>query len=88
MENNARIVIVEDDDTIALGLVQALRFAGYEVRHFDRGETALDGIAEWKPNLVILDVMLPGIDGLTVLKYLREGSKSSRHHAHRKDGSE
>ena len=52
MENNARIVIVEDDDTIALGLVQALRFAGYEVRHFDRGETALDGIAEWKPNLV------------------------------------
>ncbi len=72
MESNARIVVVEDDDTIALGLVQALRFAGYEVRHFDRGETALDGIAEWKPNLVILDVMLPGIDGLTVLKYLRE----------------
>ena len=71
MENNARIVVVEDDDTIALGLVQALRFAGYEVRHFDRGETALDGIAEWNPNLVILDVMLPGIDGLTVLKYLR-----------------
>jgi len=72
MEKSARIVVVEDDDTIALGLVQALRFAGYEVRHFDRGETALDGIAEWKPNLVILDVMLPGIDGLTVLKYLRE----------------
>ena len=71
MEKSARIVVVEDDDTIALGLVQALRFAGYEVRHFDRGETALDGIAEWKPNLVILDVMLPGIDGLTVLKYLR-----------------
>ena len=72
MEKTARIVVVEDDDTIALGLVQALRFAGYEVRHFDRGETALDGIAEWKPHLVILDVMLPGIDGLTVLKYLRE----------------
>jgi DNA-binding response OmpR family regulator len=72
MEQAARVVVVEDDDTIALGLVQALRFAGYEVRHFDRGETALDGIAEWKPQLVILDVMLPGIDGLTVLKYLRE----------------
>ena len=72
MEKSARIVVVEDDDTIALGLVQALRFAGYEVRHFDRGETALDGIAEWKPSLVILDVMLPGVDGLTVLKYLRQ----------------
>lgn len=73
MEASARIVVVEDDDTIALGLVQALRLAGYEVRHFDRGETALDGIAQWKPDLVILDVMLPGIDGLTVLRYLRDG---------------
>jgi len=75
MEDSARIVVVEDDDTIALGLVQALRFAGYDVRHFDRGETALDGIAEFKPGLVILDVMLPGIDGLTVLRYLRERDK-------------
>jgi len=75
MEKSARIVVVEDDDTIALGLVQALRFAGYDVRHFDRGETALDGIAEFKPGLVILDVMLPGIDGLTVLRYLRERDK-------------
>ena len=75
MEKSARIVVVEDDDTIALGLVQALRFAGYDVRHFDRGETALDGIADFKPALVILDVMLPGIDGLTVLRYLRERDK-------------
>ncbi len=75
MEKPARIVVVEDDDTIALGLVQALRFAGYDVRHFDRGETALDGIAQWRPQLVILDVMLPGVDGLSVLRYLRETDK-------------
>lgn len=76
MEQPAKVVVVEDDDTIALGLVQALKFAGYDVRHFDRGETALDGIASFKPDLVLLDVMLPGIDGLTVLRYLRESDRS------------
>ncbi len=71
-QEGARIVVVEDDATIALGVETALRHQGYMVRTFDRGETALDTIRSWEPHLVILDRMLPGIDGLTILRYLRE----------------
>ena len=67
----ARIMVVEDDETIALGLTAALRHAGYEVRRYDRAEIALDETEEWNPNLIILDRMLPGVDGLTALRYLR-----------------
>ncbi len=71
MVDNARIVVVEDDDTIAMGLVQALKHAGHRVQHYDRGETALDAISSWRPHLVILDWMLPGVSGIEVLKYIR-----------------
>jgi DNA-binding response OmpR family regulator len=71
-QEGLKIVVVEDDETIALGLEIALKHQGYQVRHFDRGETALDTISSWKPHLVILDRMLPGIDGVTMLRYLRE----------------
>ena len=69
-----RIMVVEDDDTIALGLTAALRHAGYEVRHYDRAEIALDELKDWEPHLMVLDRMLPGVDGLTALKYIRASS--------------
>ncbi len=72
MVENARIVVVEDDDTIAMGLVQALKHAGHRVQHYDRGETALDAISTWNPHLVLLDWMLPGVSGIEVLKYIRQ----------------
>lgn len=71
MTDRARILVVEDDDTIALGVVRALQHAGHEVRRFDRMETAIDTLADWAPQLVILDVMLPGASGLDMLRYLR-----------------
>ncbi len=71
----ARIVLVEDDETLSLGLVQALKHAGHQVQHFDRGETALDAIASWQPDLLILDWMLPGISGIDVLKYVRQTNR-------------
>ena len=67
----ASLFIVEDDETIALGLVTALEHAGYRVQHFDRGESALEALAEDPPDLVVLDVMLPGIDGIEVLRRLK-----------------
>lgn len=73
-EASARVMMVEDDETIALGVQTALKMAGYEVRHYERAERALDDIKTWKPHLVILDRMLPGIDGLSALKYIREQS--------------
>ena len=72
----ARIMMVEDDETIALGVQTALKMAGSEVRHYDRAELALDDLRDWKPHLVILDRMLPGIDGLSALTYIREQSEA------------
>jgi len=73
---SARIMVVEDDETIALGLTAALRHAGHDVRRYDRAEIALDEIGDWQPHLMVLDRMLPGVDGLTALKYLRASSPS------------
>jgi DNA-binding response OmpR family regulator len=70
----ARIMVVEDDETIALGLTAALRHAGHEVRRYDRAEIALDELKDWEPHLMVLDRMLPGVDGLTALKYIRASS--------------
>lgn len=71
-EQTSCVMIVEDDDTIALGLKSALEHAGYEAVHFDRGETALEWAKEHTPDVALLDVMLPGIDGLEVLRQLKE----------------
>jgi DNA-binding response OmpR family regulator len=69
-----RVMVVEDDETIALGLTAALRHAGYDVRRYDRAEIALDELKDWEPHLMVLDRMLPGVDGLTALKYIRASS--------------
>ena len=68
MEQRERIVVIEDEETIALGLVSALRSAGYDPEHYDTGEAGLEAILADPPALVLLDLMLPGIDGLEVLK--------------------
>lgn len=71
-EERLRVMVVEDDETISLGLKMALEHAGYAVRHFDRGELALDALDQWPPHLLILDIMLPGVDGITILQYVRQ----------------
>jgi DNA-binding response OmpR family regulator len=71
-EERLRVMVIEDDETISLGLKMALEHAGYAVRHFDRGELALDALDQWPPHLMILDIMLPGVDGLTILQYVRQ----------------
>jgi DNA-binding response OmpR family regulator len=70
--NAARILVVEDDPAIRRGLVDALKFAGHEVRDTEDGAAALELVAEALPDLVLLDVMLPGLNGLEVLARLRE----------------
>ena len=70
-EARPHILVVEDDGTIALGVVRALEMDGYEVSHASTGEQALEIAAEREPDLVLLDWMLPGIDGLEVLQQLK-----------------
>jgi two-component system response regulator ResD len=68
-----RILVVEDDLTVAEVVVDYLRHAGLEPRHAADGQTALELAATWRPDLVVLDLMLPGVSGLEVCRRLREG---------------
>jgi DNA-binding response OmpR family regulator len=67
----AKILIVEDDDAMAAALRDGFAFEGYDVSHAKDGEAALGMARARKADLVILDVMLPKLSGLDVLKHLR-----------------
>jgi DNA-binding response OmpR family regulator len=69
---NARVLVVDDDPTVAEVVGDYLRHAGMEPRHAADGHTALRLAGTWRPDLVVLDVMLPGIDGLEVCRRLRD----------------
>ncbi|MEA2227886.1 MAG: two-component system, OmpR family, response regulator MprA [Solirubrobacteraceae bacterium] len=66
-----RVLVVEDDDEIAQTLQRSLRLDGYEVRIAADGEAALDQAAAYNPDLVILDLGLPKLDGIEVARRLR-----------------
>ncbi|HXI41109.1 MAG TPA: response regulator transcription factor [Bryobacteraceae bacterium] len=67
----ATILIVEDEPDMATGLRDNLEFEGYEVRIARDGEEALASAAEWAPDLILLDLMLPRRNGLDVCRELR-----------------
>jgi two-component system response regulator MprA len=67
-----RVLVVEDDEEIALVLQRSLRLEGYEVRIAGDGEAALDQSAAFNPDLVILDLGLPKLDGIEVARRLRK----------------
>ncbi|HEX5830987.1 MAG TPA: response regulator transcription factor [Gemmatimonadaceae bacterium] len=68
-----RILLVEDNPDLAFGLKTGLEIEGYEVQTAEDGPTGLRLALESEPDLVILDLMLPGMDGYRVLRSLREG---------------
>jgi len=66
-----RILVVEDESHLAEGLKLNLTLEGYEVRIAADGSSALQEWKDWHPNLIVLDIMLPQIDGLSVLRNIR-----------------
>ena len=68
-----RVLVVEDDEDIALALQRSLRMEGYEVRVAPDGEAALQAAGSFLPDLVVLDLGLPKIDGIEVARRLRSG---------------
>ncbi len=68
-----RLLLVEDDELLSSGLEVALRQAQYTVEHVDTGEAALSALAHNDFDMMVLDLGLPGIDGIAVLKALRAG---------------
>ncbi len=66
-----KILLVEDDDNLANVYQARLEVEGFEVRRVPNGEDALAVATEYKPDLVLLDVMMPKVDGFDVLDILR-----------------
>ncbi|SDU84767.1 response regulator transcription factor [Jiangella alkaliphila] len=71
METARRILLVEDDATVAEVVVAYLRRAGHTVEHAADGESGLRAFAARRPDLVVLDLMLPGVDGREVIRRIR-----------------
>jgi two-component system response regulator MprA len=67
-----RVLVVEDDEDIAHALQRSLRMEGYDVRLAADGERALEQAGKFLPDLVVLDLGLPKIDGIEVARTLRE----------------
>src|SRR5581483_2929160 len=67
----AKILVVEDDPNIALGLEEVLKSESFEVAVCRRGDQAIEAYQKQKPALIVLDVMLPGLSGYDVCKQLR-----------------
>ncbi len=71
-ETRRRILIVDDDPVIARLLQVNFRLEGYEVETASRGDEVLEKARAQRPDIVVLDVMMPGIDGWEVCRRLKE----------------
>ncbi len=69
---SARILLVEDNPDLAEGVEYNLRLEGYDVSIADNGRTAIERAQAWNPDLVLLDLMLPEMDGYQVLRAIRQ----------------
>lgn len=71
MQTNNRILLVDDEKDILEFLSYNLKKEGFEVATCSDGQAALDTILEFKPNLIVLDVMMPGMDGIETCENIR-----------------
>jgi|SRR5579884_993171 len=71
MEQSARVAVIDDEPAIRSLLENELAEAGFEVRAARDGLAGLDLVREWKPDLILLDVMMPKVDGISILPRYR-----------------
>jgi DNA-binding response OmpR family regulator len=72
-----RVLVIEDSSDLAQGLRYNLELEGYAVKVAEDGNTGLSLTREWEPDLVILDLMLPGLDGYQVLRSMRADGRKT-----------
>jgi two-component system alkaline phosphatase synthesis response regulator PhoP len=72
MENSEKILIIEDDPSILLGLEKNLKYEGFKVLVARDGEVGLEMAVDEKPDLVVLDLMLPSVNGFEICRILRK----------------
>src|SRR5262245_32320935 len=70
----SKVLIVEDEESLLFTLAHSMKREGYHVITASRGDDALKLAREQEPDLILLDVMLPGIDGIQVCRLLRRDS--------------
>jgi len=76
MDDTTRILVVDDEPNITDLLAMALRYEGFAVETAHAGRAAIDRVASFRPQLIVLDIMLPDIDGFEVARRLvRDGEK-------------
>jgi len=72
MSDQDFILVVEDDKTIGIGIVAALEHERFDVQHVTTAEQALDAVRTRTPDLMICDIMLPGMDGLQLMRRVKQ----------------
>ena len=72
MKDQPSVLVVDDDANIRHLMRLYLEKEGFDVREADRGDTAVEEFRRLPPDLILLDVMLPGMDGYQVLKAVRK----------------
>lgn len=80
MKPKAKILLVEDDDTLAEIYRQRLQLEGFNTRRSKDGEEALKDAIEFNPDLILLDVMMPRMNGFDVLDILRNTEQTKNMH--------
>lgn len=74
MKKHPYIMVIDDEQTVLRLLDRTLKLEGYSVIMADNGSAALDLLEEHSPDLVILDIMMPGLDGMQTLNFIRQRS--------------
>lgn len=72
-----RVLIVDDEDNVSFLIASALRLAGCETLTVDSGTRAVTEVARFAPHVIVLDIMLPDIDGFEVLRRVRAGGSTA-----------
>lgn len=80
MQTNKKILLVEDDEALAAVYKSRLELEGFETMEVNNGEKALSAAIEFRPDLILLDVMMPKISGFDVLDILRNTPETANIH--------
>jgi len=74
---NARILIVEDNEFNSILLEDILRVKGYDTFHVDDGSKVPEAVASVNPDLILMDIQMPSVDGITATRLLKSHPRSS-----------
>jgi DNA-binding response OmpR family regulator len=73
-----KILLVEDDTVLGDMYSERIKAEGYELKHAVNGRDAIDIIHDYKPDLILLDIMMPEMNGMEVLHYLKSEPKTEK----------